>query len=82
MIDMIRWLHLSDLHLGSTDMSTDMMRDELPEFLTREGLKCDYVFCTGDIKTAAQKTVGLRMIWPYTLKRYVKLLAYLLIGCS
>ncbi|MBO5508140.1 MAG: metallophosphoesterase [Bacteroides sp.] len=58
MIDMIRWLHLSDLHLGSTDMSTDMMRDELPEFLTREGLKCDYVFCTGDIKTAGPKDCG------------------------
>lgn len=39
-------------------MSTDMMRDELPKFLTREGLTCDYVFCTGDIKTAGPKDRG------------------------
>ena len=33
-------------------MSTAMLRDELPKFLIDKGLYCDYVFCTGDIKTA------------------------------
>ena len=55
---MIRWLHISDLHLGSCDMSTDMLRNELPDFLAKEGLKCDYVFCTGDIKTAGPHDNG------------------------
>ena len=49
---MIRWLHISDLHLGSNGAVTAMLRDELPLFLIKEGLKCDYVFCTGDIRTA------------------------------
>ena len=55
---MIRWLHISDLHLGSCEMSTDMLRNELPDFLAKEGLKCDYVFCTGDIKTAGPHDNG------------------------
>lgn len=33
-------------------MSTEMLRDELPLYLREKGLKCDYVFCTGDIRTA------------------------------
>ena len=49
---MIRWLHISDLHLGSDGAVTAMLRDELPSFLKSKGLKCDYVFCTGDIRTA------------------------------
>lgn len=51
-INMIRWLHISDLHLGSDGAVTAMLRDELPSFLKSKGLKCDYVFCTGDIRTA------------------------------
>lgn len=51
---MIRWLHISDLHLGSTDLSTDRLRDELLSFLQKEGIRCDYVFCTGDIRTASK----------------------------
>ena len=49
---MIRWLHISDLHLGSDGATTAMLRDELPKFLNDEGMRCDYVFCTGDIRTA------------------------------
>ena len=49
---MINWLHISDLHLGSEGAITNMMRDELPEYLKELGVKCDYVFCTGDIRTA------------------------------
>lgn len=55
---MIRWLHISDIHLGSEGMTTSMLRDELPVFLKKEGLKCDYVFCTGDIKTAGRGDCG------------------------
>ena len=55
---MIRWLHISDLHLGSTDFSTDELRDELVGLLIKEGLKCDYVFCTGDFKTAGPGDKG------------------------
>lgn len=55
---MIRWLHISDLHLGNSDFSTDELRDELPGFLKKEGLWCDYVFCTGDIKTAGPADHG------------------------
>ena len=49
---MIRWLHISDLHLNNRNFSSDRLRDELPSFLRQEGLKCDYVFCTGDIRSA------------------------------
>ena len=49
---MINWLHISDLHLGSEGVITNMMRDELPGYLNGLGVKCDYVFCTGDIRTA------------------------------
>lgn len=49
---MINWLHISDLHLGSEGAITNMMRDELPDYLKGLGVKCDYVFCTGDIRTA------------------------------
>lgn len=46
---MVNWLHISDLHLGSGGTITNIMRDELPIYLKRLGVKCDYVFCTGDI---------------------------------
>lgn len=55
---MIRWLHISDLHLGSSDMTTEMLRDELPCYLKKANLRCDYVFCTGDIRTANAKPNG------------------------
>lgn len=52
---MIRWLHISDLHLNSKGASTAMLRDELPLFLSEQEMRCDYVFCTGDIRTADEK---------------------------
>ena len=36
----------------SDDMSTSALREELPAFLKRKNMMCDYVFCTGDIRTA------------------------------
>lgn len=53
---MIRWLHISDLHFNNNDMSTCMLREELLKFLVNRGFHCDYVFCTGDIRTANAKT--------------------------
>lgn len=52
---MLRWLHISDLHLNSKGASTAMLRDELPRYLREQGMRCDYVFCTGDIRTANEK---------------------------
>lgn len=49
---MLRWLHISDLHFNSDDMSTSALREELLTFLKRNIMVCDYVFCTGDIRTA------------------------------
>ena len=49
---MIRWLHISDLHFNNDDMSTRLLREALPEYLKNENIHCDYVFCTGDIRTA------------------------------
>lgn len=52
MTNIINWLHISELHLGSEGAITNMMRNELPDYLKGLGVKCDYVFCTGDIRTA------------------------------
>ncbi len=49
---MIRWLHISDLHLGNDDMSSTRMRDKLLSFLTEKIGHVDYVFLTGDIRSA------------------------------
>ena len=49
---MIRWLHISDLHFNNDDMSTVSMREELSKYLRKNNIRCDYIFCTGDIRTA------------------------------
>lgn len=49
---MIRWLHISDLHFNNDDMSTVSMREELPKYLRKNNIRCNYIFCTGDIRTA------------------------------
>lgn len=48
----IRRLHISDLHLGSEGAETNMMCDELLRYQKGMGLSWNYVFCTGDIRTA------------------------------
>lgn len=52
---MIRWMHISDLHFNNENMSTVLLREELPKFLKRENIFCDYIFCIGDIRTANVK---------------------------
>ncbi len=49
-----RWLHISDLHLGNNDLTSSMLRDALPQFIS-DNFKSDYVFVTGDIRTASMK---------------------------
>ncbi|MCC8050893.1 MAG: metallophosphoesterase [Clostridiales bacterium] len=51
-VPVIKWIHFSDLHLNSDGMETELLRDELPDFLLKSGIRCDYAFCTGDIRYA------------------------------
>lgn len=47
----IRWLHLSDLHLGSNKATeTSMMRQNLLPYIDQLGQPFQYIFLTGDIK--------------------------------
>ena len=47
----IRWLHLSDLHLGSSKTTeTSMMRQNLLPYIDQLGQPFQYIFLTGDIK--------------------------------
>lgn len=48
----IQWLHFSDLHLNQRGVETRRLRDRLPEYLEKLGVRCDYAFCTGDIRHA------------------------------
>ena len=51
MTKMVRWIHVSDLHLGNDDaVDTILMRKMLPEYIRGLGKEFDYMFCTGDIK--------------------------------
>lgn len=52
---MIRWLHISDLHLGNVEVESRNMRKHLPKFLTENFRHIDYIFLTGDIRTAGLK---------------------------
>lgn len=56
-MSMIRWLHISDLHLGDEDMSSLRMRRKLIEFIRKSDNHFDYVFLTGDILTANKSGV-------------------------
>ena len=48
----VRWIHFSDLHLNSLNTETRLLRDKLEEFLCQQGIRCDYAFCSGDIRNA------------------------------
>lgn len=55
---MIRWLHISDLHLGDEDVSSSSMRDDLLTFLSEQDKPFDYIFLTGDIRSAGPRYAG------------------------
>ena len=63
---LIRWIHISDLHFNSDDMSTTLLRNELPKYLKRNSIRCDYVFCTGDIR------IGRMGVFPDSAAMYLK----------
>lgn len=47
----IRWIHLSDLHLGNDRaVDTRLMRMKLPGYIAGLNQSFDYAFCSGDIK--------------------------------
>lgn len=47
----IRWIHFSDLHLGSgAAVDTRRMRTNLPKYIAELNCTFDYAFCSGDIK--------------------------------
>lgn len=48
----ISWIHFSDLHLNSTGAETVLLRTSLPTYLANQNIRCDYAFCTGDIRYA------------------------------
>lgn len=48
----IKWLHISDLHLNRAGVETTRLRELLPQYLKNLDIRCDYVFCSGDIRYA------------------------------
>ena len=49
---MITWLHISDIHFNSLDDDTPLLRERLLDFLRNYPGHIDYIFCTGDLRTA------------------------------
>lgn len=59
MHDPIRWLHLSDFHVGKDDWAQRRLFEKIIEHVAdqnREGFIPDLVFITGDIANAGQKS--------------------------
>lgn len=48
----IKWLHISDLHLNIDGVENRRLRKKLIEYLQNLTTQCDYVFCTGDLRFA------------------------------
>lgn len=48
----IRWLHLSDIHMNTTEVESLRLRRKLPEYLAGLNQHFDYIFFTGDLKFA------------------------------
>lgn len=48
----IKWLHVSDLHLNMDGVENRRLRKKLIEYLQNLTIQCDYVFCTGDLRYA------------------------------
>lgn len=48
----VKWLHISDLHLNKSGVETTRLREKLPLYLQSLGVKCDYVFFSGDLRYA------------------------------
>lgn len=57
---MMRWMHLSDIHLNKefNDMMSNVMRYELPQYILEHNIKADYLFITGDYRDSAYRRVS------------------------
>ncbi len=51
-MEIIRWLHISDLHLNKDGVENRRLRRKFIEYLQNLSIQCDYVFCTGDLRYA------------------------------
>ena len=51
---MITWLHISDIHFNSLGDDTPLLREKLLDFLRNYSWQINYIFCTGDLRTAPQ----------------------------
>ena len=51
-MEIIKWLHVSDLHLNIDGVENRRLRKKLIEYLQNLSVQCDYVFCTGDLRYA------------------------------
>lgn len=52
-MSIIRWLHISDLHLNTNETESIRMRRKLPQYILDNNIEYDYVFCTGDIRDSS-----------------------------
>lgn len=52
-MSIIRWLHISDLHLNTNETESIRMRRKLPQYILENNIEYDYVFCTGDIRDSS-----------------------------
>ena len=71
----MRWLHLSDIHfdLNGDGSTTIHIRDELINYLRRNGVKADCLFITGDFRFA--KTQKDTQEAADVVSEYIKLIA-------
>ena len=61
MKETIKWMHFSDLHMNSNQhMQTEELREQLILFIKQNNLRCDYIFCTGDIRNAGKTYRGAK----------------------
>lgn len=53
----MKWMHLSDIHLNKefNNILSDILREELPQYIRKNHLSADYLFITGDYCDSAYK---------------------------
>lgn len=59
MVRKINWLQISDLHFGEDSASSNKCRNQLKEYMRKlcdKKLRVDYIFITGDIVFAKDKS--------------------------
>jgi len=46
---LMKWLHISDLHFQFKNYDTANLRDKMLNYLSKNGIKLDFIIITGDI---------------------------------